>query len=639
MTRLRWLAWSSGTLAVLLLSWWTVRAEVAIPGAAPGDAQPTAQGLAQDVTRGPAQAAAQAAGQAAQGQGGRAGGRGGRDGGPAPATVPTPPLTPVTDAMLRNPDPKDWLMWRRTLDAWGYSPLDQVNRTNVRSLALVWSRALAPGVQEGTPLVHDGVLFMPNPLDVIQAIDAATGDVYWQYRRQLPDDLQTYFPTPTTNRNLAIYDNLIIDTSADDFAFALDARTGALAWDTKVLDYQKGAQQTSGPIIANGKAISGRGCEPEGGPEACVIVAHDARTGRELWRTRAIPGPGEPGNETWGSIPYEQRLHVGTWMVPSYDPELNLIYIGTSVSSPAPKFLLGGNENTHLYHNSTLALDADTGRIVWYYQHVVDHWDLDHPYERILLDTAVAPDRTEVPWINPRVQPGERRRVLTGIPGKTGLVYTLDRATGEFLWARPTVYQNIVQTIDGATGTVTINPEVLFTAMGQERLVCPGGGGGRNWPSGAYSPLTGLMYFPLQHGCANVTVTIDRPSLQSLYGIRMQGTPAPGAEGGTVQAFSVETGARAWQYTQAASGTTSLMTTGGGLVFGGDQTGRFRALDHETGQVLWEVNLGSPVTGYPITYSVNGRQYIAVSGGGGLGGARGRLGPVANNLFVFALPN
>ena len=165
---------------------------------------------------------------------------------------------------------------------------------------------------------------------------------------------------PAINRNLAIHGNLIIDTSADDYVFALNAQTGALAWETKILDYQKGAQQTSGPIVANGKVISGRGCEPEGGPDACVITAHDARTGKELWRTRTIPKPGEPGGETWGDVPYEERLHVGTWMVPSYDPELNLIYIGTSVTSPAPKYLIGGVTNKHLYHNSTLAIDADT---------------------------------------------------------------------------------------------------------------------------------------------------------------------------------------------------------------------------------------------------------------------------------------
>ena len=247
--------------------------------------------------------------------------------------LPASAFVPVTDQMIQNPDPGDWLMWRRTLNSWGYSPLQQINRTNVKQLTLAWTRGLNPGLQEGTPLVYKGTMYFPNPLDIVQAFDAATGDLKWEYKRKLPDDLGKYFPVPAINRNLAIYGNLIIDTSADDFVYALDANTGNLAWETKILEYAKGAQQTSGPIIVNGKIISGRGCEPEGGPEACIITAHDAKTGKELWRLHTIPKPGEPGSETWGNIPYEERRHVGAWMVPSYDPELNLIFIGTSVLS------------------------------------------------------------------------------------------------------------------------------------------------------------------------------------------------------------------------------------------------------------------------------------------------------------------
>ena len=284
------------------------------------------------------------------------------------------------------------------------------------------------------------------------------------------------------NRNLAIYGSHIIDTSGDDYVFALDAATGELAWETQILDYRVNpANQSSGPIIADGKVISGRGCTPRGGPNACVIVAHDATTGEELWRRRTIPAPGEPGDESWGGVPFEERKHVGSWMVPSYDPELNLVYIGTSVTSPAPKFMIAGTGNKHLYHNSTLALDADTGEIVWYYQHLNDSWDLDHPFERLLVDTAVAPDPQTVDWINPGLTPGEERRVMTGIPGKTGIVYTLDRETGEFLWAEPTVAQNVVSSIDGATGAVSENPEVVFEREGQEMLVCATLVGGKDW--------------------------------------------------------------------------------------------------------------------------------------------------------------
>jgi len=556
-------------------------------------------------------------------------------------------FVPVTDAMLQTPAPADWLMWRRTLNGWGYSPLDQINRNNVGALRMVWSRALMPGTQEGTPLVYNGVMYMPNPRDIIQAIDAATGDLKWEYRRQVPDDAEKYLFGTQTNRNLAIYGNLIIDTSVDDHVFALDATSGRLVWETQILDYRKNpANQTSGPIIADGKVISGRSCMPEGGPDACVITVHDARTGKELWRRRTIPAPGEPGDDTWGGVPFEKRFHVGAWMVPSYDRALNLIYIGTSVTSPAPKFLLGGATNKHLYHNSTLALDADTGEIKWYYQHLNDHWDLDHPFERLLVDTPVRPNPRAVSWINPRLRPGEKRKVVTGIPGKTGVVYTIDRETGEFLWATPTITQNVISHIDGATGAVSENSELVFTATGQEVLACPTWLGGKDWEAGAYSPLTNTMYYPLRNACARMMAapTSEGDLGNSLYALAVRNQLAPGTDQlGTLQAISAETGETIWRYDQRAM-TTSLVATGGGLVFGGDSNGRFRAFDHQTGEVLWEINLGSSVTGFPITYAVNGRQYVAVSTGvAGTSGGLLRLTPelrpsTGNNIFVFALP-
>ncbi len=562
---------------------------------------------------------------------------------PVQAQATAADFVPVTDAMLQDPPPEDWPMWRRTLDGWGYSPLDQIDRDSVGDLRMVWSRGLAEGSNQGTPLVYGGVMYMPNPGDVIQAIDAVTGDLRWEYRRDLPDDLDDHVSgLSRTNRNIAIHDTFIIDTSADDYVFALDAATGRQVWETEILDYRTlPAHQSSGPIIAGGKIVSGRGCMPESGPNACVVTAHDAATGEELWRRRLIPAPGEPGDETWGGVPFEERRHVGAWMVPSYDPALNLVYIGTSVTSPAPKFLIGGIENTHLYHNSTLALDADTGEIVWHYQHLNDHWDLDHPFERLLVDTAVAPDPAAVTWINPRLQPGERRRVVTGIPGKTGVVYTLDRETGEFLWARPTVAQNVISAIDGATGAVTENAEVVFRSEGQEVMACPTWQGGKDWEAGAYSPLTNLMYMPLRHTCGRMMATAGA----GWYEITVRTEITPGEDAlGTIQAISAETGETVWTHDQAAF-TMSLVATGGGLVFGGDANGRFKALDHETGDVLWEINLGSPITGFPITYAAGGRQYVAVSTGRSLNtsGLR-RLTPDlrpsdGNTLFVFALPD
>jgi len=543
---------------------------------------------------------------------------------------------PVTDDMIQNPDPADWLTWRRTLNSWGHSPLNQINRDNVDQLRMVWVRGLDAGIQEGTALVHDGVMFFPSPMDVIQAIDIESGDLIWEYRRRLPRDLRDYFPVPDINRNLAIYEDLIIDTSADDYIYAINARTGELAWETQIMDYSRGAQQTSGPIIANGMAISGRGCEPEGSPEACIMVAHDARTGEEIWRTSTIALPGEPNGESWGDMAAEERWHVGTWLVPSYDPELNLVYFGTSVTSPAPKYTMEGNDLQYLYHNSTMALDADTGEIVWFYQHMVDHWDYDFPFERLLVDTAVAPDPDAVEWINPDIEPGREYKVLTGIPGKPGLVYTLDRENGDFLWATPVVYQNLVQDIDVRTGAVTLNPETLFTEVGQEVLTC--GGISRGWPSGTYSPSTNAMYYSLQHTCETVTSTLTAPDLNNLYG-RVQTLNAPRPDGqpyppNSVAAISVETGEILWNYEQEAV-MMSLMSTDGGLIFGGDNNGRMKALDQSSGELLWEVNVGSTVSGYPTTFMANGKQYLAISTGRSLyAGATD-----ANLLFVFALPD
>ena len=552
---------------------------------------------------------------------------------------PNREFVPVTDEMLQEPADDDWLMWRRTLDGWGYSPLDEITRENVDRLRMVWTRALGPGSQQGTPLAYDGVLYMPNPRDVIQALDAVTGDLLWEHRREVPDGVAEG-GLVTNNRNVAIYGDRIIDTSIDDYVFALDATTGEMVWETEILDYETNrAMQSSGPIVANGKVISGRSCVTT---ESCVITAHDATTGAELWRRSTIPAPGEPGDETWGDVAYEERRHVGAWMVPSYDPMLNLVYIGTSVTSPAPKFMLGGTDLAHLYHNSTLALDGDTGEIVWYYQHLNDHWDLDHPFERLLVDTAVAPDPTQVDWINPRIQPGETRRVITGIPGKTGVVYTLDRETGEFLWATPTVTQNVISNIDGATGAVTENSEVIFTGLGQEVLACPSWIGGKDWETGAYSPLTNTMYYPLRNTCARVLSTMEGGL--AIYRLAARFQLAPGNDQlGTVRAISAETGQTAWVHEQRTA-TMSLMTTGGGLVFGGDVNGRFRAFDQDTGETLWEINLGSPVTGFPISFGVDGRQYVAVSTGSaatayGFIRLTPEISPSAgNNLFIFALP-
>ncbi len=548
--------------------------------------------------------------------------------------------TPVTDAMLKDPAPGDWLMWRRTLNGWGYSPLTEIDKGNVAKLEQVWAHELGTGIQESTPLVHDGVLYLPGNGDHVKAFDAKTGTLLWEYKRQYPEGVRG-----GTNRNLAIWGTTLIDAGADNSMYALDARTGKVVWETKVLEPTLPARASSGPIVANGKVITGRQCQPGATHESCIVTAHDAATGKELWRTRTIPRKGEPGDETWGDVPMEQRWHVGTWMVPSYDPVLDRIYVGTSVTIPAPKFILGGIDKTHLYHNSTLALNPADGKIVWHYQHLNDHWDLDHPFERLLVDTAVAPDASEVAWINPRLRPGERRQVMTGIPGKTGVVYTLDRATGEFLWARPTVFQNVIKNIDGATGKVEVDPERVFTEKGQTLMVCPGTNGGKNFPAGAYSPRTNAMYMPMQNMCMNATIQSGERDPRLVYGFQSEYIPAPGAEQiGVVWAISAEKGTTVWKHEQRV-GVMSLAATGGGLVFGGDVAGNFRALDDTTGEVLWETNIGAPVSGYPVSFAVDGKQNVAVTTGQShVAGASRSVTPELTGesppaqLVVFALP-
>jgi alcohol dehydrogenase (cytochrome c) len=558
---------------------------------------------------------------------------------------------PVTDEMLRNPPPEDWLHWRRTFDNWGYSPLDQVNKDNVGQLQAVWSRALTDGIQEGTPLVHNGVMYIPHPLDVIQALDATNGDLLWEYKRELPEKL----PLIVATRNIAIWNNLIVFNSKDNYLVALDATSGQLVWETQVRDQNSWFWSTPGPIVVNGKAISGRSCAQEGGasidgfgaasgPESCFLSAHDLTNGEELWRFYTIPTEGQ-ASETWGDVPNNIRHHVGSWISPAYDPETNLVYFGTSVTSPYSKFYFANfkdvadlEQQEFLYQTSTLAIDADTGELKWYQQHIRDHWDQDHPFERILVDTKLSPDASEVRWINPALQAGETRKVVTGAFGKPGIFYSIDRVTGQFLWARETTYQNVIADIDTTTGRATHPLDMIPTEVGQSILVCPSDAGGKRWFSSAYSPLTNAIYEPLANFCMrSVTLPND---------IRLDpDVLAPDATvQGRISGFSVETGKELWRL-DTESFTTSLLTTGGGLLFGGDNNRRFRAFDQETGKTLWETIVSSQVGGVPITYAVDGTQYVAVPVGSWLSSSlyvqeTPNLRPPTggNAVVVFALP-
>ena len=554
---------------------------------------------------------------------------------------------PVTGAMLENPPDEDWLMFRRTYDGWAYSPLDQMNRDNVSELRLVWSRAMEPGGQYTTPLVYDGIMYVQHPGDVIQALDATNGDLVWEYRRRREDDSGS-----RNRRNLAIFGHRLFHLTDDHHLIAVDARDGALLWETEERGSGAGIGHMGGPMVAAGVVVSGRSCSARGGPDICYLAGHDPETGKELWSRRTIPRPGEPGDDSWGDLPDERRWHVGSWgSVPSYDAALGLLYWGTSVPSPSLEELRGTQGRDVLYSNSTLATRPSTGEVAWYYQHLPrDNWDLDHVFERYLVNVAVAPDPAEVPWISPRVTPGEHRRVVTGIPGKTGIVYTLDRETGEFLWARETLHQNVVTAIDD-TGDVHINEDLVVGPF-EEILVCPSLGGGKNWAAGSYSPLTGLMYQPQQNMCVLQTGNTATPEAEDGYATSWIVVPDPAVTGdpypvGRIDAIHLSTGRQAWRHEQRAAVIGTAVSTAGGLLFVGDINRRFMALDDSTGELLWQTIVSAPVSGSAVSYAVGGRQYIAVAVGGGTASPERRalsvhteLKPPSNSpaLFVFALP-
>ena len=575
---------------------------------------------------------------------------------PAPAERPIPEqletFVPVTDEMLRQPKPENWINFRNGYNLWGYSPLDEIDDNNVSELRLVWSRAMQHGYQEVEPIVYDGVMFLANVEDIVQALDATTGDLLWEYRRNLPDNIANVTGTRYRYRNVSIYDDKIFLATNDAFLVALDAKTGAVVWETQRADYRERVAQTAGPMVVKGKLITGSRCNPSSPrPGGCFITAHDASTGEEIWRVNTAATPDQPGGDSWGGLPRAARRHASAWMVGSYDPLLDLVYWGTGPPAPLPEKLRGAGKADLLFTNSTLALNPDTGEMSWYFQHLPrDNWDLDHVFERMIVETEVSPNPAEVPWISPDLQPGTRRKVITGVPGKTGLIWTLDAATGKFLWARPTVHQNIMTGLDLRTGRPIIDESTTPQSVENAAFACPHLLGGKNQPSGAYSPDTNAMYMPLNNACMDIAMSVEEAGPSDGYDVRVTVRHLPGvdpdtADIGRLEATSASTGETLWTYEQRAPVYGSVLTTGGNLLFSGDVIRRFRAFDAENGSVLWETILNGPVSGRPMTYSVDGRQYLAIGAGGLTQGTSFlQLTPElttpsgSNTLFVFALP-
>lgn len=541
-----------------------------------------------------------------------------------PAASQAPAVTPITDALLADPPPESWLNWRRTRDGWGHSPLDQITRDNVGDLRMVWSWAMETGTQQTTPIVHEGVMFLASPGNIVQALDAATGDLLWEYRRDFEGGRGRGRP----NRNVAIYENTVILNTADANIVALDLQTGDVVWEANVADPAKGFFYTGGSLVADGKVISGMAGCMRFWDDGCFITAHDARTGQELWRTSTVARPGEAGGDTWGDLPMMFRGGGDAWITGTYDADLDLTFWGVAQAKPWAQ-VSRRTDGDALYTSSTLALDPDTGEMRWYFQHHPgESHDMDEVFERILVDVNGRPS------------------VFT--MGKLGILWQLDRETGEYINATDLGYQNIVD-LDRDTGRLSFRPGMI-PELDKEISFCPSHSGLKSWRAMAYSPETEAFYIPLTLNCQR-TVYSEVQWREGGGGNGMIGRENylhPESDGnlGEFAAMHVS-GEILWSHRKRTPYISASLTTAGGLVFVGTFDRQAYAYDVRSGEQLWETRLPTSVQGFPITYSVDGRQYVAI--GTGIGGGSWTSIPLqlspekrrpngGNGLFVFALP-
>ncbi len=513
---------------------------------------------------------------------------------------------PYDRLVKADSDPGNWLMYSRTYDAQRFSPLDQITKDNVGGLQPVWIYQIEESGQiENTPLVVDGVMYVTEPLARVTALDVHSGRPLWSWNRPMPDDVLT-IGFGQTNRGVAILDETVFVGTLDAHLVALDAKSGAERWDVAVGDNKLGVSITAAPLAIDGKVIVGIS-----GGEAGVrgyLDAYDAKTGERAWRFWTIPGPGEPGHDTWrpnqGGGDSWKTGGGATWLTGAYDPETKLLFWGTG--NPAPDWNGDSRPGDNLYTCSLVAVDADTGKLKWHFQftpHDVHDWDANQI--PVLLEMEIE----------------GRRRKLVAMANRNGFYYLLDRKTGKFLHGTPYAKQTWAEGLD-ADGRPILIPDKAPTPEGN--FVYPSLQGSTNWASPAYSPLTRLFYVSVREMGAYYFKgeAIYKPGTLFVGGGERR---LEDEAWGAVRALDATTGKMEWEFRVPSPPWCGVMATAGGLVFGGSHEGNFYALDASNGEPLWQLQLGGEVRTNAISFLIDGKQHIAVAAG--------------QAFFVFALPD